>query len=198
MIGKWASVSSPDGSFGVTLSTSLGCASINGPKVHMLLLRTTFSCGTPFLWYDLVGRHSFRHAILAHEGDWRQVRSFRLGWETATPLFVTRMATARPLSPWPDAFLDPSGSLLSISAENAVLTTVLPSVTREGAYVVRLFDATGGGGEAELTILFPLSEAVEVDLLEKPLCPLTFNGNKVFLKLRPWGIHNLLLVPAGG
>ncbi|HIE08937.1 MAG TPA: hypothetical protein EYP65_03710, partial [Armatimonadetes bacterium] len=196
MIGKWVSISAPDGSFGATIATSLGCASINGPKLHMLLLRTTFSCGTPFLWYELRGRHSFRHAVLAHEGDWRRARAFRLGWEFTTPLFVVRMATARPIKPWPDAHLPPEGSLLSVSAENAVVTTILPSATREEAYIVRLFDATGEGGEAELEFCFPLSEAVEVDLLERPLCPLTFSGRRVRIKLRPFGIHNILLVPA--
>jgi alpha-mannosidase len=57
--------------------------------------------------------------------------------------------------------------------------------------IVRIYDATGSGAEAELTFGFNVREAEEVDLTEKKVRSLEPQANKIGLKLRPFEIRTI-------
>ena len=106
-VQKWIDLTAGDASWGVTWSSNVCAHTLHadadgaGTGLSPLLLRTAYSCGTPFLWYTLEGRHDFRFALAPHDGTWQESHSWRLGWEHHQPLAVQRLATARPLAPIP-------------------------------------------------------------------------------------------------
>lgn len=51
--------------------------------------------------------------------------------------------------------------------------------------MIKIYDATGEGGKAEITFGFPLEEATDKDLLERDLSKLEVQGNSLKVKLGP-------------
>jgi len=188
-VQKWIDVGNRE--FGVTLANDHGCAAMQGANVYPILIRTAFSCGTPFYWYRNAGDHTFRHRLVPHRGPWQTSLSFRAGWELNVPLQVCRTATCRPINVLPDAVgLPESGSLLHVDRAGLIVTAVKKPVHGSG-YVIRLFDAVGKDGNARLTFCRPLKKAWEVDLLERKLRGLPVHDGAVDLSYSAFGIHTV-------
>ncbi|AWZ06318.1 MULTISPECIES: glycoside hydrolase family 38 C-terminal domain-containing protein [unclassified Streptomyces] len=91
----------------------------------------------------------------------------------------------------------PVAPLVAVDGDAVVVESVKLAEDRGGDVVVRLYESGGGRARATLTAGFPLSAAVESDLLERPLegtavGPLTPDGT-VPLTLRPFQIVTLRL-----
>jgi alpha-mannosidase len=56
------------------------------------------------------------------------------------------------------------------------------------ALILRLHEFRGEGGEAVITLPFPVASAAKVNLLERHPEPLTFQNQSLHLSLRPWEI----------
>jgi len=187
--GKWINVS--NGEIGVTLASRLGCHSLSGTAVYPVLLRNTYSCGTPFLWYPQYGRHTFDFALAAHAGDWRSPACYQLGWEFNNPLRVGRMCTARPIKPIEGrATLPESGSFCSLDQDGAIIPTIKKAYDGFG-YVVRLVELTGEARMVRLTFDAKVASAFETDLLERPARELKSVGRSLTVPVTAYGIHSV-------
>jgi alpha-mannosidase len=196
-VQEWADLTAGDGRWGVTWSSQLCAHTLHvdsaghGTGLSPLLLRTAYSCGTPFLWYTLEGRHTFRFALAPHDGTWQDSHSWRLGWEHHYPLAAQRLATARPLAPLPGRDVLPERlSFCTLDAAYATVGTIhQPEAgTPAGTYAVRLVEVEGRGGSAGLTFCRPVRQAVRTNLVGDGAAPLAVDGNRVAVGLGPYEI----------
>ncbi|MFJ3636686.1 alpha-mannosidase [Streptomyces sp. NPDC090112] len=91
----------------------------------------------------------------------------------------------------------PVAPLLTVDDDAVVVEAVKLAEDRSGDVVVRLYESRGGRAAAVLTAGFPVAEAVESDLLERPLAgvavaPAAADGT-VALTLRPFQIVTVRL-----
>lgn len=187
--GKWIDVS--NGKWGVVLASRLGCHVLSGTSVYPVILRNTYSCGTPFLWYPQYGWHSFEFSLSVHAGDWRDPLCYRLGWEFNNPLRVGRMCTARPIAPINErATLPESDSFCWVDQEGVIVTTIKKAYDGSG-FVVRLIELTGLARTVRLYYNVGVIKAVETDLLERPIHELKVTDTSVFVPLTAYGIHSV-------
>ena len=210
-VQKWIDLTAGDASWGVTWSSNVCAHTLHadaagaGTGLSPLLLRTAYSCGTPFLWYTLEGRHDFRFALAPHDGTWQESHSWRLGWEHHQPLAVQRLATARPLAPIPGRDTLPERlSLCALDGDFATVGTIFQPEpdTPAGTYAVRLVEVEGRGGRATLRFCRPVASAQRTDLLGDRLeasapgaaeAPPAVAGAALSLDLRPYEIATLLV-----
>ncbi|MEW9546874.1 NEW3 domain-containing protein [Nonomuraea sp. NPDC050783] len=118
--------------------------------------------------------HEFAYALVAGEGDWRDLRLPSQGQEHVTPLLP------RVLSPQ-EGPLPETHSLLTVTPPRDVLLSTLkatgnphahgrvPDPAAEGGLTLRLVESTGLGARAELrSPVLPLADLTHADLLERP------------------------------
>ncbi|THA82189.1 glycoside hydrolase family 38 C-terminal domain-containing protein [Streptomyces sp. A0592] len=91
----------------------------------------------------------------------------------------------------------PVAPLLAVDEDAVVVEAVKLAEDRGGDVIVRLYESRGGRATATLTAGFPITEAVESDLLERPLAgtavaPPAADGT-VALTLRPFQILTIRL-----
>ncbi|WP_405832259.1 glycoside hydrolase [Streptomyces sp. NBC_00105] len=105
--------------------------------------------------------HVFEHALVAGEGDWREVDLARRGREFNKPLTAVTGAPAGGPRP-------PARSLLGVEPAGRVL---IEAVKRgeEGGLAVRLRETHGSPAAPE--VLWPAGVGAEADLLDRPLGP---------------------------
>jgi alpha-mannosidase len=180
------------GAWGVTWSSKVCAHTLHadergrGTGLSPLLVRSAYSCGTPFLWYTLEGRHEFAFALQAHEGTWRDSHSWRLGWEFHQPLVAARLTTARPLAPLPGRDTLPQAlSLCTLEGDHATVGTIHQpeAETPPGTYAVRLVEVEGRGGAATLTFCRPVRRAARTSLVADDPQPLPVDGARVTVDL---------------
>ncbi|KOU71030.1 alpha-mannosidase [Streptomyces sp. XY66] len=93
----------------------------------------------------------------------------------------------------------PVAPLLAVDSDAVVVEAVKLAEDRGGDVIVRLYESLGGRATATLTAGFPLAEAIESDLLERPLAgtavthPAPGADGAVALTLRPFQIVTLRL-----
>jgi alpha-mannosidase len=202
LVQKWIDLSAGDGSWGVTWSSRVCAHTLHtdanghGTGLSPILVRSAYSCGTPFLWYTLEGPHEFRFALRAHEGTWRDSHSWRMGWEFHQPLAVARLTTARPLMPLPGRDTLPQTlSLCTLEGEHATVGTIhQPEVeTPPGTYAVRLVEVEGRGGPATLTFCRTVRSAAKTTLVGDDPQPLQPHGQVLAVDLSPYEIATMLV-----
>lgn len=92
---------------------------------------------------------------------------------------------------------DPVAPLVAVDKDAVVVESLKLAEDRSGDVVVRLYESRGGRAQATLAAGFPLSAAVESDLLERPLEGTAVGGpspdGTVALTLRPFQILTLRL-----
>ena len=186
-VQKWVDLSNDD--FGVTLGMTNGCASLQEDGIYPVLLRTAWSCGTPFYWYDLVGDHTFRFRITPHEGTWRNPAAFRTGWELNAPCQLGRLNICRPMAPLAkEQTYREYESLCSIDSRTAMVTAIKQAQDGDG-FVVRVVQMTGEAEETTLRFGYPLAAAWESNLVEDKGAEVKVDGQRLKVKLEPWGIQ---------
>ncbi|MBI3972007.1 MAG: hypothetical protein HY332_12015 [Chloroflexi bacterium] len=195
-----SSAGSGQAGWGVTWSSRLCAHTLHvgveghGTGLSPLLLRTAYSCGTPFLWYTLEGRHTFQFALQAHQGTWRDSHSWRMGWEFHFPLLAGRLATARPLAPLPGRDTLPQRlSFCTLDGAHATVGTIHQPEpeTPPGTYAVRLVEVEGKGGSASLRFCRPVLRAERTNLVGDDPEPLSVDGDRVVVELRPYEIATI-------
>lgn len=175
---KWVDLSQPD--YGVALLND--CKYGHRVEDGVLDLNLLRSPSWPDATADRA-RHEFTYSLLPHPGDHRSAGVIRAGYELNVPLRVIAEGPA------------PIDSLLSVDAENVVVETVKPA--EEGqAIVVRLYESWGADASLRLNLGFDIETAARTDLLERPLEPADHRQRQVDLRLAPFEIATLLLVPS--
>lgn len=200
LVQKWIDLSAADGSWGVIWSSRLCAHTLHtgeaghGTGVSPVLLRTAYSCGTPFLWYTLEGRHTFHFALQAHRGTWRESHAWRAGWEFHQPLATAVLATAHPLAPLPGRDTLPERlSLCTLHGDFATLGTIFQSEpeTPPGTYTARLVEVEGRGGRARLEFCRPVLAAAKTGLVGDDPQSLEVEGGSVAVDLAPYEIATI-------
>jgi alpha-mannosidase len=129
------------------------------------------------------GVHTFRYALVpgAQLAD-----AVREGYLINLPARHLRGAAAGPVRP-----------LLTLDNPAVVTEAVKLADDESGDVIVRLYESRGTRAATRLTADFPVTEATETDLLERPLpaaAPLPVaDGNTVALPFRPFEIRTLRL-----
>jgi alpha-mannosidase len=134
---------------------------------------------------ELGKRISHDYALVPHEGSWQDAQVYRAGLEFNNPL-VARSVDAHAGS------MPQLWGLLSVSAPNAVVSTLKPS--RDGEVALRIYEAGGQAvSRAEIHFTLPLASAKEANLIEDPGKPLEIRGNTISFDLRPYQIRTFRL-----
>ena len=171
---KWVDLS--EHGFGVSLLTDCKYGYHTfGNTMHITLLRAPKS---PDPEADM-GQHSFAYAVYPHQGSWREAEVVAEGFGFNAPLLWTRRAA------------DPV-SFFSVDDSNLVLDTVKKAEDSD-ALLLRLYEAHGARGVAELKVGLPFASAVQCNTLEEEGEPLAVVDGVVEIPYRPHQIVSLLL-----
>ncbi len=183
---RWIDLS--DKEYGVSLLNDCKYGfDVCGNTMRMTIIRTSYS---PDPNPDQ-GRHELKYSLYPHTGDWRKALSFRKGYELNHPLEA--LVTTAKVS---QGDLPEEASFLRIKPENIVLSC-LKLAEDSSDIIIRIYDATGDGGEADITFGFLVTEAVESDLLERSLRKLNVQDKTFKVQLGPWEIKTFRLKKTG-
>jgi alpha-mannosidase len=145
-----------------------------GNELRMSLLRAP---GSPDPTADR-GQHRFRYALYPHAGRWQE------GGVVAEALDFNAPLVGAPTT---------LESLFSIDTTDLMLDTV-KLAERDDALVLRLYEAHGARGRAELTFGVPAGSVTRANLLEDPEGePLELRAGRVEVGYRPYEIITLLV-----
>jgi alpha-mannosidase len=129
------------------------------------------------------GEHRFVYAIQPHSGDWRTGASVRRARELNVPVLV-----------FADASFSLRAPFVTISKPNVFIDAV-KIADESDAIILRLHEGHGEGMDATLQFAFDCKEAAECDLLEQDVKELKPNKHKLAIKLKPYEIKTLRIVP---
>jgi len=178
---RWIDVS--DHEYGVSLLNDCKYGfSVSGNTMSMTLLRTSYS---PDPMPDR-GHHELLYSLYPHAGDWRKALTFRRGYEINHPLEAKSLPRHRiGIGSRPER-----ASFIRISPDNVVLSG-LKLAEDSDDIILRIYDATGEGARAEIAFGFEVSEAKEVDLMEKELSKASLQEGILRVELRPNDIRSV-------
>ena len=182
---RWVDLS--DEEYGLSLINNCKYGfDVKGSTLRMTLIRTSYS---PDPKPDQ-GVHEITYSLYPHSGDWKESLTFRIGYELnhplkAYPILVRSEAGSNPCEP-------EERSLLRVKPDNVVISCIKKSEDSDDI-IIRLYDATGEGAEAEVQFAFNVREAYEADLMEKPIKTLKVHGGKVSLELKKFEIKTMLV-----
>lgn len=180
---RWVDLS--DGEYGLSLLNNCKYGfDIKGNTVRMTLVRTSYS---PDPRPDQ-GIHELLYSLYPHSGDWKEAQTYRRGAEINHPLEAVAVTAKKAIK----AAEPEEKSFLAIKPENIVLSGLKLAEDSDDC-IIRIYDATGAGAEAELTLGFAAKEASETDLLERKISVLKPKGNKISMALRPFEIKTLCI-----
>jgi alpha-mannosidase len=178
---QWVDLS--EGNYGVSLLNDCKY----GHDVQANVIRLTLLRGPTFPDPQAdQGEHRFTYSLLPHPGDWRKAGTVAAGYDLNDPLIV------RPVNGGGGG--RPSQSLATVDAPNVIIETIKQAEDGQGL-VVRLYENERGRGSVTLRVGFPLASAYRCNLLEENKAPLVVAQNTVHLKMRPYQIVTLRLVP---
>jgi len=143
--------------------------------------------------------HVFSYALYPHEGNWRDARAYRFGYEFNNPL----VAVTEPLH---DGILPHELAFLRVTPDNAVVTQVKPKGFHTAAFkggepstsdglIVRLYEATGFPADAKIEFMRPLLEAWETDMLENRGEKVRLVNSQIAARVSPFSIETFELKP---
>jgi alpha-mannosidase len=171
---KWADLS--EYGFGVSLLTDCKYGYHTfGNSMHITLLRAPKA---PDPEADM-GAHSFAYAIYPHQGSWQEAGLVAEGYSFNAPLR------------WAASLSEPV-SYFAVGDPNLVLDTVKKAEDSEGL-LLRLYEAHGARGVAELTPALPFKSAVCCNILEESGEELQVIDGKILIPYRPHQIISILL-----
>ena len=155
---KWADLSEAD--YGVSLLNDCKYGwDIQDNVIRLTLLRAPIQ---PDPAADL-GLHHFTYSLYPHLGDWRQGAVPRRAYELNVPPLFAAIPGGGTL---PSAF-----SFAAVSTANLVIETIKKAEDSEDI-VLRLYEAHGQRGAAEVRFGFAVEHIAAVNLQEKEACPL--------------------------
>jgi alpha-mannosidase len=169
---RWADVS--EHGFGVALlSESKYGYSVDANELRMSLLRAP---GQPDPGADR-GHHQFSYALLPHAGGWQDGDVVAEGFAFNRPLLFGRG-------------LDPGGW---IAVDGGLVLDTIKLAEDSGALVLRLYEADGGRGTAQIRPAFEFGAVTRANLLEEPLARVPVADGAIELRFRPFEIVTLLI-----
>ena len=140
----WAPLDAPLMQTGAMTANLLGSVPLDQWLTRAIESPTIYSWAQNNHWHtnykaDQPGVTTFRYHLRPHAGGYNAADAARFGVESTRPLIPVPAAETDPLPP----------SLLSVDSPGVIVETLKPS--RDGsAYVLRLFDVSGQGGQVQL------------------------------------------------
>lgn len=168
---RWADLSQND--YGVALlNKSKYGYDIKGQVIRLSLLRSP-------KWPDPLadrGKHSIEYALYPHPGRVEQSDTVRRGYEYNQPLIAVLTEVHR-------GSLPPSQSLVQLTPENLILTTIKKSEDGND-WVVQWYDAKGEDSEARLTLPRAPLKVVRSNFVEADGNAEPFEGRQVVARTK--------------
>ena len=174
---RWADLSEPG--YGVALLND--CKYGYDVRGHTLRLSLLRGPGYPDPDADR-GSHRFAYALLAHPGDLIEGRVVEEAEAFNLPLVV------RP------GLLSGPGQVVSVDRAGVSVEAVKAADDGDGK-IVRLCEVHGSRRRARVTLHRPFSDVSRVDLLERRLSSMDYEGRTVTLTLRPFELVTLRFRP---
>ena len=171
---KWADLSQSD--FGVSLLNDCKYGyDICDDRMRITLLRSPIE---PDYKADK-GEHDFTYSLYPHAGGWEQGGTVRAAFELNVPVELCSAPAAS------DAITAP---LVSVESGNAVLDTFKKAEDGNG-YILRLYEACGGGGQVTLRFAKALTKVTACDLMEQNEDAVSFTADSFTFETSPYCIH---------
>jgi len=135
------------------------------------------------------GEHELLYSLYPHAGDWKEAGSFRRGYELNSPL-LARIGLVHS-GGWPA-----DQSFLRVEPGNVILS----SLKKESGYfnramILRLYEIFGKETEVSIELPGPV-EAMETDLIERPLAKIDTDGKMLRFKIKPFEIKTFRIIPS--
>jgi len=163
----WAPLDAPLMETGAMTANLLGSVPLDQWLTTAIESPTIYSWAQNNHWHtnykaDQPGVTTFRYYLRPHAGGYNGADAARFGIESTRPLIPIPAAETDPVPP----------PLLSVDSPGVIVETLKPS--QDGrAYVLRLFDVSGQGGEAQFRWREPKPKAMWLsDLSERPGKPI--------------------------
>jgi alpha-mannosidase len=129
------------------------------------------------------GEHVFTYSLYPHGGSWRQAESIRRGYELNYP-FVTFTTEEH------QGALPPEHGFLQAEPQNIIVTTMKKSED-DDSMIVRFYEWAGEAADVKLHVSFPVVQASDTDLMERPTGAVTVNGDTVTVHTNPYEIKTV-------
>ena len=177
---KWADMSQSD--FGVSLLNDCKYGyDIYDGKMRITLLRAPLE---PDYKADR-GEHTFVYSLYPHEGHWSVGGTVRAGFELNVPVRTCDAA--------PEAVKLTQPSFVNVSSSNVVLDSIKKAEDGNG-YIVRLYEACGGGGSVALTFAQDIKQVYACDLMENNEEEIAVSGSGFTFETTPYCIHSFRVI----
>jgi alpha-mannosidase len=171
------------------------------------------------------GNHSWRFALVPHEGSWQQALSYRHALEQHVPLLAyspwynlsrggvsTEAVPSRLTGPPPffgtlplqleAAKAKTRHSFVSLSPSNVILSSMRLIPLEDGKehflYELRLYETTGEPANVTIQFAGEVSQVQQINLLGKPINStgqIRITGNEIHFAMQPWKIVTLQVQP---
>jgi len=175
---RWADLSDAKHGFSLLNDSKYGYDA-KGNVLRLSLLRSPE-------WPDAhadEGHHEFTYSLYPHTGTWRDAETVRRGYDLNYPLIA--MPTGGHQGPLPAEH-----SFLQLHPDNVMLTA-LKRAEDDNGLVLRFYEWAGKESEVKVQLLSGAQSASEVDLMEKPVAPLSVHDDAVIVHTKPYEIKTV-------
>ena len=181
---RWLDLSDDSGGFGVSLLND--CRYGFDVKENVMRLSVIHGATNPDPEADR-GPHELAYSLYPHRGDWREGQAIRHGYELNNPL-LPRPAMVH------GGELPASRAFLKVEPDNVVLSAMKKEMGYDNrGLILRFYEAFGRKTEARIELPWPV-EAMETDLIERPLKKIEAHDKFVTLSLEPYEIKTVRVV----
>ena len=188
-------ISANDDHFGVTMSSSVAVcdyidptdAQNSCPVLQPILLASRKSCHGNGNWYLQEGDHHYHFSLFSHAAGW--THGYRPAIQANQPLWpvLTAPASAEPLLPEAKSFCE-------ISSGN-VLLTALKKCEDDDQVILRCVDMEGKDSQIRIKTFLPLQAALQTNIIEEAVKPLTINKSGVDVFIGHHAIETIKVKP---
>ena len=132
------------------------------------------------------GTHVFEYSIYPHNGDWRDAKSYKYGYEFNYELFALQLPRTKKYRI--------QRSFLRAEPDNIIVSAIKRAEDEDGI-IVRFYEACGKKTEATLTLFEEPKDVKAVNLMEEKdkefAKEIHVNGNKIKTNLKPFEVVTL-------
>lgn len=185
---QWADMTANDGSYGVTIMNDCkyGWDKPSDNTLRLTLLHTPLA--EKFHGYQKsmdIGRHSFTYSIMGHSGELDPARadieSDKLNQRAIAATAVKGARGARQIS-------------LLASSNPAVRVKAVKKAIDGKGYIIRGYEQSGKGAEAQISFISTISSASASNGIEEDTAAASFSGNTLTVEAKPFSLNTFRIL----